>query len=421
MRYLADILADLSLPYIITLSHRDHLCQKQAELLLGITIPEEPRKIVLTAITHDILSVECFTQKQAFTTSFRDDNRGEVIGKLCALPFKQILIQQPERDTIILQSFRTNTERKKQTIRTAPASRKQWSEHHKFGSSSAERSMLITPQNSGALLRALGITDRHDMIIPAMSDKFRQINHFLSIVQSLDYIRQYDHASDTPLRIMDCGCGKAYLSLALYHWFNMIFGIKVELLGIDTNPQVIQSCMETAQILNFDSARFVCMPIRDVGSAMGNGMVANAYDLVIALHACDTATDEALYIALQAQAQAILSAPCCHHYVNAAMRSQEFKASAPHAVSLLLRDGITRERFADLLTDSLRRDILFGYGYRAELIEFTAPEHTLKNIMIRAERTTATIASHPDRMKRFHEEYTLWHTAPKLAELLHLV
>jgi SAM-dependent methyltransferase len=403
----------LHIPSVAIFSNRAGYSAVDDAIKEFFNLPQEPHKIVVFCLSEDHCQIELFTAKQAFTKHISPAEREKILPQIQSLAMKQVLLQTPERDTIVLRSFTKEGLCKSQTVRTTKPSRKHW--HLSTANHTEYANDAISPHNGSAILRGLGITDEHNTVIPAMSDKYRQINHFIGIAQTLDIIRNAQQISPKPLRIIDCGCGKAYLSLALAQWL-VLQGIAYELVGIDTNSNLIERCNVIAKSAGLHSARFVCMPIGAYSEHIGD----TACDVVIALHACDTATDDALHLAIQAQAKAILSAPCCHHFVNVQLRSQEFKSSAPESTALLLRDGITRERLADLLTDSMRRDILFGYGYRAELLEFTAPEHTMKNIMIRAELTTATPAPQPERLKRFFAEQEQWHIAPKLAELLNL-
>ncbi len=404
-------------PCVITFSDVAYPFGENRALLCQFAIPHEPQRIIVSWFAKEHCTIEFFTKKQAFRKPIALNEQDQVLEAVWALPFKQTLLQTPDADTILLRSFTKEGVVKKRTIRHAAPSRKQW-QQAQISSSREQDGVPITPDNAPELLRALGLIDEKYRVIPAMSDKYRQINHFLSITQTLEVIRNAQEKATKnipiePLRIIDCGCGKAYLSLAFVHWLHLQ-GIAYELVGIDTNETLIGQCNAIAHSLGMKQAEFVCMPI----GAYGKFLAGKQYDIVIALHACDTATDDALHLAIQAQARAILSAPCCHHFVNAQLRSPTFKISAPSATALLLRDGITRERLADLLTDSMRRDILYGYGYRAELLEFTAPEHTMKNIMIRAELTISTPSPQSVRLKRFFTEYTQWHIAPKLADLL---
>lgn len=387
-----------STPFILTLSGRKKHAKagKTADVF---SLPEPPRKVVvrtveLQEVPH--LQVNAYTAKQHFTKNIPTE--GEALANLLAIlfgePFTQAHAQTPERDVYARIVIKNKSE--VLSTKTTPPSRQLWEEKH-----NTDKHYLVTPDNASGLLRELGIMGENGSIRSAMQAKYRQINHFLSIANQLAMLHTKNH-----LRIVDCGCGKAYLSLALYHLLACVQGREVELVGIDTNQHVIDSCNRTAQTLGFEKARFVCQPISSFEATENT-------DLLIALHACDTATDDALALALRSKAKAVLAAPCCHHYINAQLRT----SSAPNDVALLLHDGITRERLADLLTDSMRRDVLQAYGYSAALIEFVAPEHTSKNIMIRAEQHTHP-ALNKEKLQRVIDDMKRWNTTPKIMELL---
>ena len=312
-------------------------------------------------------------------------------------PYKRIHLQTPSADFYAKATLKRENSPKILTNSTKP-SIKEWSlmEHDN------SKNYRITPDNSNDILFALGITNEQNQIIPSKRDKYKQINHFISIFETLETV-----SDNKPLVIADCGCGKAYLSFALYHYLRFILHRDVVLYGIDNNVDVINFCHTVADNLQYDTAHFVCSAIEKVE-------IDRECDVVIALHACDVATDYALAFAIQHNAKAILAAPCCHHYINKVMP----KGNAPEQVTMLLKDGITRERLADLVTDSMRRDILIGLGYSAQLIEFVSPEHTTKNIMIRAEKLSEKVDS--DAMSIFLKGRDTWNVQPKLAELLDL-
>ncbi len=388
--------------FIFTLSGRISTTAPSS-ITTALSLPEVPQRIALkTLVLHDRahVQVNAYTQKQHFAKNLPLDDTAlaELVQLLLEEPFTQAHIQTPEADTYARAIVKKRIPAPSISFRTTPPSKKQWevSKHN------SDKHYLVTPQNSRELLHALGITGDNGVVRAPMQAKYRQINHFLALATQLDTVQNSSY-----LHIVDCGCGKAYLSLSLYHVLANLMGKQVELTGIDTNAQVIEFCNRTAQKLDFGKAEFRCMPISDFRPE-------KPVDLVIALHACDTATDDALALAVQSDARAILAAPCCHHYVNSRLRV----SSAPQDVAVLLQDGITRERLADLLTDSLRRDILQGCGYAASLMEFVSPEHTMKNIMIRAERTSRRADT--DKLRHVREEIQRWHTGPKLAELLNI-
>jgi hypothetical protein len=353
---------------------------------------------ILQKNSDTYIQEQYYTDTQHFSEKplpYTPDTLSTVLQKILDKPYKRVHLQTPSADFFAKVTLKAGTQKILTT--TSKPSITQWNsvQHDK------NKQYPITPDNSQNLLYALGITDNQQRIIPSRRDKYTQINHFISIIQTLDCLTN----PPSELTIVDCGCGKAYLSLALYHYLTSTYSMTVHLHGIDTNTSVIDFCRVTVENLAYNTVFFHNTTIADAPLDSVNA------NIVIALHACDTATDDALAFAVQKNAQAIVAAPCCHNYVNSMLS----KNSVPDNAALLVQDGITRERLADLLTDSMRRDILIGFGYSAKLIEFISPEHTLKNIMIRAEKKSHAFA--PD-FAAFHTQRTLWNVAPKLAELL---
>lgn len=208
-----------------------------------------------------------------------------------------------------------------------------------------------------------------------MYDKFRQINRFLEFI---DEIIRND--SLEKLNIIDFGCGKSYLTFIVYYYFTQLKHIPVRMTGIDLKTDVISFCTGLAEKYGYDGLKFINGDIAD----FDNG---EAVDMVISLHACDTATDFALYNAVKRNARYILSVPCCQH---------ELAGSASFASMPLFDDnGILRERISALMTDSLRKELLTACGYKARVMEFVDLTHTPKNLLIRAKR-----ASIPDIQKK---------------------
>ncbi len=385
--------------FILTVSEPERT-DSISEVETIVVLPDKPQKITLKTIllrSEYRLQLSIYTQKQHFTQMLPHEMTVlNALNLVLNEPFRQSHLQTPNADLYC----RSSGKEKMLSIRQTAPSKKHWEqlEHDE------QKNYIITPQNSPELLHAIGITGDTGIILHTMQAKFKQINHFLTIASTLDILK--NPSENLELSVVDCGCGKAYLSLALYHWLVNLRGITVKLLGIDSNAHVISFCQKTAQKLGFDNAEFECTTID--AAARKDSRV----NLLIALHACDTATDDALAFAVKHNADAILAAPCCHHYVNEKMKSAEL----PPSVGLLLQDGITRERFADLLTDSMRRDILASKGYSAHLMEFIAPEHTLKNIMIKAEKKADIPVQ--EYQRALLAEVALWKIAPKLAELV---
>lgn len=245
----------------------------------------------------------------------------------------------------------------------------------------------------------------------AKAAKRRQVDAFLRALAAV--------LPDPPpatLRVVDLGCGNAYLSFAAYRYLSER-GVAVELTGVDVREDQRQRNLELAQRLGCaDRVRFIAGTIAEVD-------VGAAPDLVLALHACDTATDEALARAVGWRARWILAAPCCHHDIAAQLR----RNPTPDPYQLLVRQGILRERFADVLTDALRAALLRLHGYRTEVVEFVDSRHTPRNLLLRARRVAngpaanGTANGSPATAKRLAEYRELvaqWQVTPHLATLL---
>ncbi|SCL40609.1 Methyltransferase domain-containing protein [Micromonospora pallida] len=208
-----------------------------------------------------------------------------------------------------------------------------------------------------------------------------------------------------PLRVVDLGCGNAYLTFAAHRYLTQR-GIDVDLVGVDVREDQRQRNTALAERLGWaDRVRFVAGTILDAE-------VDPAPDLVLALHACDTATDEALARAVRWGARWVLAAPCCHHDIAAQLRARP----APAPYELLTRQGILRERFADVLTDALRAGLLRSHGYRAEVVEFVDSRHTPRNLLIRARRTST--AATDEQRADYRALVDQWQVTPRLETLL---
>jgi len=255
--------------------------------------------------------------------------------------------------------------------------------------------------------REVGISDSSGLIKPSKSDKYRQVEEFLRLLaptlkNAIDagHIAQPDDS--TPLRIVDLGCGHAYLTFAAHQYLRSI-GMNVKVVGIDVRTASRDRNNEIAKKLGItDSIEFRAEEIAATTLVQA--------DVAIALHACDTATDDAIAWAVKAEARLMMIAPCCHHDIQSQL------SDSPEPWSLITRYGIMRERLGDLLTDSLRMQILKLRGYRVEAIEFIGGEHTPRNLMIRAVKTDAPVEA--IEVTRYEEMIAAWKVKPALARLL---
>ncbi len=217
-------------------------------------------------------------------------------------------------------------------------------------------------------LRDLGVMTAEGAVVHARYDKFRQINRFLEFLE--DVVPALPKGRE--IRIIDFGCGKSYLTFAMYYYLHELQGRDVRITGLDLKQEVIARCSALAKQYGYEKLEFLH---GDIASYEGE----DAVDMVVTLHACDTATDYALARAVQWGASVILSVPCCQHELNRQIRSEILEPA--------LEYGLIRERMAALYTDAIRAQILENHGYRTQILEFIDMEHTPKNILIRAQKT----------------------------------
>ena len=207
----------------------------------------------------------------------------------------------------------------------------------------------------------LGVLTQDGKVVKSSYDKYRQINRFLEMIDDSIKGEKY-------LKIIDFGCGKSYLTFILYYYLVNIKGIECDIIGLDLKEDVIDNCNKLAEKYKYDRLKFL------------KGDVAkykdSSVDMIITLHACDTATDYALYHAINMKCRYIFSVPCCHHEINNNSSSQEF--------NLINKYGILKERFSSIITDAIRANILEYYGYKTQIMEFVDIENSPKNLLIRA-------------------------------------
>jgi SAM-dependent methyltransferase len=221
-------------------------------------------------------------------------------------------------------------------------------------------------------LHALGVTNERGEVRPAMGDKLRQINKFVEIVAGL-----YDSsplAGRDEVSVVDVGSGKGYLTFAVYDYFNNVRGLRASVTGVEARPELVDLCNDVARRAGFERLGFRTGFVQELELPRA--------DFLVALHACDTATDDAIYKGVAAGASVIVTAPCCHKEVRPQMR-------APEALRGVLRHGHLLEREAESVTDSLRALLLESAGYGVKVFEFVTSEHTRKNTMIAAVRREA--------------------------------
>ena len=275
-----------------------------------------------------------------------------------------------------------------------------------------KKNYLLEASADVAPLVDMGIFTKEGKIVHAMYDKYKQINRYLEIID--DAVRDLDLKH---INVIDFGCGKSYLTFIVYYYLTYLKGIEAHIIGLDLKEDVIRKCNEAARRYGYENLRF------ELGDINGYQAPFDV-DLVMTLHACDTATDFALYNAVQWGAKLIFSVPCCQHELNGQIETEEY--------SLLTRYGILQERFAALCTDAIRAALLEAQGYRTQVLEFIDFAHTPKNLLIRAVRRSHTPEVHRRQaleqaeslMAQFHFSPTLYRrgrpTPPHRPRLPHL-
>ena len=358
----------------------------------------EVRYVDLKAGRH--LQVTAYDATQAHTSNHRlgEDAAAEV-DRLLAEPFGNWHVDTRAetvqvRITKRLEAVVHTTPRTEVEIEVAP-------------SRSHDRAKARVLAENDPLFAALGIAGADGRIRPSRRAKLRQVEEFARILltgvtEALDAGHLRRPTAEDPLRVVDLGCGNAYLTFAAHRVMTEA-GLPVRLTGVDVKEQSKRHNDEVASRLGI-AADFVVGGIGEVA-------LDPAPEVVLALHACDTATDDALARAIGWAAPLVLAAPCCHHDIAAQLR----RAATPAPYGLLVRHGILRERLADTLTDGLRAALLRREGYRVDVIEFVGSEHTPRNTLLRATRTGV-------RGEREPEEYdalvAAWGIRPRLGELL---
>lgn len=313
--------------------------------------------------------IEKFTKTQAFHEQKTEEELNEFIKTHAGTTFKNCVLRTDSEEITYLGNKKGNVTKlvKKLNTENLPKNK-----NIIWKNGDRQKNYLIPERNPVPFMVLLGLMTSDGKIISSKHDKFRQINRFLEFIDDILTEIQKQTENKT-IRIADFGCGKSYLTFAVHYFLTEIKHLEVEIIGLDLKKDVIEYCNKIAAQLNLKGIKFDTGNIADYN-------YQNEPDIVITLHACDTATDFALNYAVKHNCKAILSVPCCQHEIN----SQLNKNSVPEEFKPLLKYGIIKERFAALATDALRGELLENAGYNVQLLEFIDMEHTPKNILIRA-------------------------------------
>ena len=321
---------------------------------------------------------EMFTKTQVFHRKFSESELEDFLKANSGITFKNVVTRTDTEEITLLTNKKGKTTELRKKLTSPVVSTGSTTSSLKI-LPAKKKNYLLPEGRPVPFLVLLGIMNDEGKVISSRYDKFRQINRFLEFID--DILPEFTDktAAGKPLRIADFGCGKSYLTFAVHYYLTEIRHIPCEIEGLDLKKEVITYCNDMAKKLGLQNLIFHTGNIADY-SGQHNP------DIVITLHACDTATDYALKYAIERGARAILSVPCCQHQINTQLQKQD-KATAseiPPEFTALLKWGIIREKFSSLVTDALRGEWLEQQNYKVQMLEFIDMEHTPKNILIRA-------------------------------------
>jgi SAM-dependent methyltransferase len=273
-----------------------------------------------------------------------------------------------------------------------------------------DKPRLLSEENARPFLQAVGIMTQDGRIKADMQRKYKQINEFLRLLEETASFRQsstqaFSTWSRSPIHIVDFGCGSGHLTFATYYYLREVLGLDVHVTGVDLKSGLLKGLQAKSEAMGWDHLKFQIGAIADYESNV-------TPDVVLALHACDTATDDALAKGIQWGSRVILCAPCCQHE----LQEQLSKIPAPNQMLPVFQDGILSERMGDILTDTFRATILRIMGYRTDVTQFVPIEHTARNLMIRSVKTTPP--GEARRVEQYRNLKSFWGVTPHLERLL---
>ena len=337
------------------------------------------------------LQLESFSKTQAFHENLEPEAAVERIVDYMK-EFKQMQMATKDTDYTILVSKKGKVTIQKKAVKT--------SRNVKIQAHNRSKKYILQEGMKVPFLQDLGVMTQDGKIVRTRFDKFRQINRFLEFIE--DILPQLD--KDKEITILDFGCGKSYLTFAMYYYLHELKQYDIRIIGLDLKSEVIAHCNALSKEYGYEKLTFLEGDIADYEGV-------NEVDMVVTLHACDTATDYALAKAVGWNAKVILSVPCCQHELN---RQIENEVLAP-----IMKFGLLKERFAALVTDGLRAEYLESMGYDTQVLEFIDMEHTPKNILLRAVKSKEKHTKNEKQCKeqiQACEEFL--HASPTLGRLL---
>ena len=330
------------------------------------TVSSKFIKVKIDKESEEKYFAQMFTSTQVFHKNLNSSELMKFLQENVGINFKHTYIETNDKKF----TFLTNKKGKTTVLENKFTENK--NPQSKIHSSKGKvKNYIIQEGKPVPFLVHLGVMNKDGKVLAQKYDKFKQINRFLEYIK--DILQDINDGST--LRIIDFGCGKSYLTFAVYHFISEIEKIPVEIIGLDLKDDVITMCNLLAKEFGYKNLHFYNGTVEDYFAKIEN----QKCDLVITLHACDTATDYAIASAIKQNSKAILSVPCCQHELN-----QNYKQSSNQAINQMLKYGIVKERFLSLATDVMRCELLKEKGYSTQLLEFIDVSHTPKNLLIRA-------------------------------------
>ena len=321
--------------------------------------------------------VSRYTDKQVFHENMTAENALETLSGWILHDFRQAQIRMQNEMVTVLVS-----KKGKATVKSKKAAciETQNLEHNR------KKQYIIEEGTAVPFMIDLGVMTESGKIIRTRYDKYRQINRFLEFIEDI----LPELPTDRTVHIIDFGCGKSYLTFAMYYYLKVLKHYDIRITGLDLKQKVIEDCQALADRYGYDGLQFLCGDIADY-----NG--TDEVDMVVTLHACDTATDYALYKAVKWHASVILSVPCCQHELNRKMQCETLSGAFQY--------GLIKERTAALMTDAMRGQLLEMKGYKTQLLEFIDMEHTPKNILIRGVKSKGLLpkAARKQQMENYQK------------------
>ena len=321
-----------------------------------------PNKVRIRPVRHkdrQVYQFEAFCGTQVFHQNLeKEEACGKILEYMENFRQMQLETQSAAVSALVSKKGKVTVKKKLRARKKAPAA----TDHNR------KKHYILEEGIPVPFLQDLGVMTAEGKIVRTKFDKFRQINRFLEFIQ--DVLPKLPRERE--IRILDFGCGKSYLTFAMYYYLHELQGLDVRILGLDLKEDVIRACNQLSQRYGYEKLRFLEGNIADYTGA-------DEVDMVVTLHACDTATDFALAKAVGWKAKVILSVLCCQHELNGQMENELLRP--------ILQYGLIKERLAALVTDGLRAQYLEREGYDVQVLEFIDMEHTPKNILLRAVRT----------------------------------